>query len=304
MQPYDVQMRGTRIARVPGDVVISARRRQTIFWGACAAVLALGLVVAWTSQPTMTGKIEAAVLLGSFIALCAFLWWFRNHLRPRIQVTPDEIRYWHMGRHLQFTLSRQSGGGLCVIPALHRRIGWTTPAASWGPFLTFPGTGHYMGLRRFHVRAVRRACESRGWRFDGDVRLLARDARALWQEGKLWEAAHLVDVFGPFDEDDDGITATTSLGAAILEAYGDSLATHRASGNSASANRAAGNRAASNRAPGNTAAARAAYQRAADAQRSYAAFATSGSEGSARMSEAARLDAKAHAPGRQASQVG
>jgi hypothetical protein len=278
MQPYDdEEMRGTKIARVPGDVVISARRQQTIFWGVCAAILASGIVVAWNNQPTVTGKLQGAGFFSFIIALTMFMWWYVNRLRPRIQVTTDEIRYWYMGRQLQFTLSRQSGGGLCVIPALHRRTGWTTPAATWGPFLTFPGSGDYMGLRRFRVRLVRRACESRGWRFDGDVRLLARDARALWRESKLWEAAHLVDVFGPFDEDDDGITAATSLGAAILEAYGDSR---------------------------HGAVARAAYQRAADAQRSYAAFATSGAEGSARMSEAARLDAKARAQRpRQASQV-
>jgi hypothetical protein len=40
-------------------------------------------------------------------------------------------------------------------------------------------------------------------------------------------------------------------------------------------------------------AARAAYHRAANAQRSYAAFATSGGEGTARMTEAERLIAKA-----------
>jgi hypothetical protein len=36
MQPYDEAMRGTGIARVPGDIVIAARRKRTIFWGVCS----------------------------------------------------------------------------------------------------------------------------------------------------------------------------------------------------------------------------------------------------------------------------
>jgi O-antigen/teichoic acid export membrane protein len=81
------------IAPVPGDIVIAARRQLTIFWGACIVILALGVVVACSNQPTMAGKAGSAVFFGFFIALCAFLWWYRNRLRPRIQVTGDEIRY-------------------------------------------------------------------------------------------------------------------------------------------------------------------------------------------------------------------
>jgi hypothetical protein len=67
-----------------------------------------------------------------------------------------------------------------------------------------------------------------------------------------------------------GPDATTSLGAAVLEAYGDQLAaTDRA-------------------------AADAAYQDAAAEQRSFAAAATSGGEGLARTAEADRIDAKRH----------
>jgi hypothetical protein len=261
-------MRGTRITRVSGDAVVSARHQRTIFWGVCAAVLALGLAVAWSSQPTMTGKVQSVVFFSLFIGLCAFLWWYQNRLRSRIQVTPDEIRYWHQGRYLQFTLSRRSGGQLCIVPGVGPgRLTWG-PRITREPLLTIVGSGDYLGVGLFRLGAIRRACESRGWSFDGDGRLLAADARAWWQQGKLAEAAQLAEVFGPFAEDGDS-TAAVSLSAAILEAYGDSL--------------------------GRGAAARAAYQRAAAAQRSYAAFASSGSEGSARMSEAGRLDAKASA---------
>lgn len=234
---------------------------MTLFWGACAVILVLGLLESWNAQPTTAGKAEAAVFFAVIIALCGLAWWLQNRWRPRIQVTPGEIRYWAQGRHLTFTLSR-APGGLCLVPALHCH------EAAKSARLTVPGSGDYMSLRYFQVPLVRRACESAGWRLDGDSSLLASDARAMWHDGRLAEAAHLVDTFGPFDADGDGF-ATLSLGAAILEAWADYLASR------------------------DRAAASAAYRRAADAQRSYAAFATSGAEGSARISEAARLDAKA-----------
>jgi hypothetical protein len=254
-------MRGTGIKRVPGDIVITAQRRLTLFWGACAVILVLGLVAAWDAQPATAGKAEAAVFFAIFIALCGVTWWYQNRRRPRIQVTPDEIRYWSQGGHLTFTL-RRAPAGLCLVPALHCH------EVARSARLTVPGSGAYMSLRYFQAPLVRRACESAGWRLDGDQGLLASDARAMWHDGRLAEAAHLVDTFGPFDVDGDGL-ATASQGAAILEAWADHLASR------------------------DREAASAAYRRAAGAQRSYAAFATSGAEGSARMAEADRLDAKA-----------
>jgi len=140
-----------RIARVPGDIVIAARPQLTIFWAACIVILAMGLAVAWGNQPTMSGKAVSAVFFGLFIALCAFLWWYRNRWRPHIQVTGDEIRYWHQGRHLQFTLSHQpAGAALAVIQ---------------GRYLALSGSGDRIDIRYFSRRAIRRACESRGWTF-------------------------------------------------------------------------------------------------------------------------------------------
>ena len=66
----------------------------------------------------------------------------------------------------------------------------------------------------------------------------------------------------------DGPDGTTSLGAAVLEAYGDQLART------------------------DPAAADAAWRDAAADQRSFAAAATSGGEGLARMAEAHRIDVK------------
>jgi hypothetical protein len=96
-----------------------------------------------------------------------------------------------------------------------------------------------------------------------------RAVRELRAAGQLGEAIRLVGQLGPYGIA-DGPDATTSLGAAVLEAYGDQLAaTDRA-------------------------AADAAYRDAAAEQRSFAAAATSGGEGVARMAEADRIDAKRH----------
>ena len=97
--------------------------------------------------------------------------------------------------------------------------------------------------------------------------------RALRASGRLADAAELVDQLGPYGVA-EGIDATLSLGAAVLEAYGDQLAAT------------------------DPAAAADAYRRAAGDQRSFAAAATSGGEGIARMAEADRIDAKRRTPGR------
>ena len=94
--------------------------------------------------------------------------------------------------------------------------------------------------------------------------------RALRAAGRLADAAQLADQLGPYgvaDSDD----ATLSLGAAVLEAYADQLT--RADPRAADA----------------------VYRRAAGEQRSFAAAATSGGEGIARMADADRIDAKRRA---------
>jgi hypothetical protein len=94
--------------------------------------------------------------------------------------------------------------------------------------------------------------------------------RALRAAGRLAEAAGMAGRLGMYGVA-DGPDGTTALGAAVLEAYGDQLA-------AASDLAAAGN----------------AWRDAAADQRSFAAAATSGGEGMARMGEADRIDAKRH----------
>ena len=98
-----------------------------------------------------------------------------------------------------------------------------------------------------------------------------RTVRELRAAGRLTEAARLTEYLGPYGVAED-LTATASLGAAVLEAYGDQLAT------------------------ADPEAADAAYRRAAQDQRSFAGGATSGGEGMARMMEADRIDAKRRRP--------
>jgi hypothetical protein len=173
-----------RIDRVPGDIVISARFQQTVMWGAFIVILVLGLVESLYAQSTSTGKTQASVFFGVFIAVCALLWLRRNRRRPHLQVTGQEIRYWDGGGNLSFMLARSGhgqgapGGGaepavLCLLPP-RRDGGYFT-----GRRLTIPGSGDYLNVHPFRAQQVRPACESRGWRFNDDPALIAHEASRL-----------------------------------------------------------------------------------------------------------------------------
>jgi hypothetical protein len=244
-------------------VVVSARRRRTAMYGLMIVVLILGMAVSLTAQPTVSGRVTAVVFFGLFIALCVWLWLRVNRGRNRIEVAADAIRYLHWNGGVEFTLSRDAEQELRLIPRL-RDHGFVA-----GDRLTIVGSGDVMSLSGFSPRAVRRACQGAGWRFADrgagvDPELAARDLRRFREAGRLVEAAQLVDLFGPYDVDANR-SGTTSLGAAVLEEYADQMAQL------------------------DRRAARAAYERAAAEQRSFAAYATSGGEGAARMAEAERL---------------
>ena len=156
-------------------------------WGVFIVILVLGLVESLYAQPTSTGKTQAGVFFGVFIALCALLWLRRNRRRPHLQVTGQEIRYFDGGGNLSFMLTRGQGAFapgepsaaappvLCLLPP--RRDG----GYFVGRRLTIPGSGDYLNVRPFRARQVRAACESRGWRFDDDPALIAHEAGRLAQ---------------------------------------------------------------------------------------------------------------------------
>jgi hypothetical protein len=243
--------------------VVSQRRRYTIPFIVAVAVFILAMAGSLAAQPTTSGKVTAVIFFGIFIGLCTWLWLVLNGRRDRIEVTRDAISRRRGNGHTELTLSRRQGDSLRLIPRLSDH-GFTVADR-----LTIVGSGEAMNLFGFSPHTVARACEAREWRFDnGTGEQSARDLRQLFESCMLAEAAQLVDLFGPYDVN-AGPDATASLGAMVLEAYADQLAGIDRN------------------------AARAAYQRAANAQRSYAAFATSGGEGTARMTEAERLTAKA-----------
>src|SRR3954451_18566013 len=110
-----------RMDRVPGDIVISARFQQTVMWGAFIVILFLGLVESLYAQSTSTGKTQASVFFGVFIALCALLWLLSTRRPPHRQVPGQEIRYWARGGNLSFMLSRSEPGVtgppvVCLLP--------------------------------------------------------------------------------------------------------------------------------------------------------------------------------------------
>lgn len=251
--------------------VVSQRRRHTIPFICAVVVFILGMAGSLAAQPTTSGRVTAVIFFGLLIGVCTGLWLLLNGRRDRIEVTTDAISRRRVGAggggQTDLTLSRRQGDSLRLIPRLADH-GFTVADR-----LTIVGSGTAMNLFGFSSHAVVRACTARGWRFDdGTVEQAARDLRQLFEAGMLAEAAQLVDLFGPYDVD-AGPAATVSLGAEVLGAYADQLAGMDRN------------------------AARAAYQRAANAQRSYAAFATSGGEGKARMSEAERLAEKATSTG-------
>jgi hypothetical protein len=252
------QMSGSR------TITVRQRPRRTIVAATGVLVMALGLAVSLGAQPTVSGKITAAIFFGLFIALIVWLWRRVNRWRDQLEITPDVISFRHGRRGgPSITLTRQDGTDLRLIPPL------SDHGVIAGPRLALVGSGQAITIYGFAANAVRDSCAAVGWRFgNGSPAEAAQDLRALRDEGRLAEAVQLINVFGLCDWPTDG-NPDSSLSATILERYADELADR------------------------DRAAASAVYLRAAQAQRSFAAYASSGGEGTARMMEADRLTAKA-----------
>jgi hypothetical protein len=245
-------------------VTVKQRSRWTIRAVVGVVVMLLGLAASLAAQPTASGKITAAVFFGLFIALIVWLWRRQNRWRDQFEIKPDAIGFRHgRGGGPSITLTRGDGTDLRLIPAL-RDHGVTA-----GPRLALVGSGEMLTIYGFSADAVRRGCTAAGWRFgNGSPEQAAQDLRGLRDDGRLAEAAQLIELFGPCDWPAES-NPDSSLSAMILERYADGLAQR------------------------DPAASRAAYLSAAGAQRSFAAYASSGGEGSARMMEADRLTARA-----------
>jgi hypothetical protein len=159
----------------PGTVTVRQRPRWTIPAGAGVVVFALGLAVSLAAQPTMSGKISAAVFFGLFIAVIVWFWLRANRWRDRIEITPDAITFRHGRRGgPSIMLTREQGTDLRLIPALRDH------GIPVGPRLTLVGSDQDITIYGFSANAVRRGCTAVGWQFgNGTPEEAARTLRDL-----------------------------------------------------------------------------------------------------------------------------
>jgi len=150
-------------------VTVRQRPRGTILYGIGVVIMVLGLAASLAAQPTVSGKITAAVFFGLFIAVIVWLWLRANRWRDRIDITPDAISFRHGRRGgPSIMLTREQGTDLRLIPA--RRAHGVTAA----PRLILVGSGQDITIYGFSADAVRRGCTAAGWRF-GNSSEAARD---------------------------------------------------------------------------------------------------------------------------------
>jgi hypothetical protein len=248
--------------RPPGAVVIRARRTGTVIFGLLTVLWILALAASESAQPTTSGRIEAGVLFGIFLVLSVVGWLGSNRGRHQLEVRSDAIVTRPGANDKPFTLTRDPGDTLRILPR------FKVEGAVRPPRLLFLGTGGFITLRGFSLDEVKRACEAHGWRFDGDPSLAVRDVQGWLHQGRSVEAVQLIELFGPFSAAAADGEKNTGLEAAVFEDFGDKIMRKTRSG------------------------ARDAYRRAASAQRAFAGCAPSESESAARMAEADRIDGK------------
>jgi len=231
-------------------------------FGVLTLVWALALVTSVSAQPTAGGKVAAGVFFGVLTMASIGGWFAVNRRRGQLEVSHDLITR-RAGSAAPVTLSRDHGESLRILPPLGE-------FSVVGPErLILLGSGAAVSLTSMPSDEVRRACEARGWRFDGGAELAVRDVQRWLHAGRPAEAAQLIELFGPFSEVATNEDADTSLVAAVLEDCGDRVLRR------------------------NRAGARDAYRRAAAAQHAFASRAASAAESANRTAQASRLDSKA-----------
>jgi len=231
-------------------------------FGVFTLVWALALAASVGAQPAASGKAAAGVFFGVLIVASIGGWFIVNRRRSQLEVSHDLITR-RTGSAAPVSLSRSHGESLRVLPRL-REFSVVGPER-----LILLGTGGSLPLTSMPADEVRRACEARGWRFDGGSELAVRDVQRWLHAGKPAEAAQLIELFGPFSDVATDEDADISLVAAVLEDCGDRVLRR------------------------NRASARDAYRRAAAAQHAFASRASSAAESANRTAQASRLDSKA-----------
>lgn len=242
--------------------MIRARHTGAVLFWILTAIWLVALAASVSAQPTANGKIESGVLFGLFLVLTLGGWFSTNRSRSELEVSHDSIVY-RKGKGASYALHRPYSESLRILPPL-KDLAVSRPAR-----LTSLGSGGILPLTGFSLDEVRRTCEAQGWSFDGGSEPAVKDVQRWLHAGRSAEAEQLIALFGPFDGTAADGDADTGLQAAVLEDYGDKLIRR------------------------NRSAARGAYRRAATAQRAFAGYASSASQGAARMAEANRIDGKA-----------
>jgi hypothetical protein len=224
-----------------------------LFWVLC-------LAVSVAAQSTASGRIEAGVLFGIFIAASAGGYYGVRTRGRQLEVGRDTIASRLTPKAQALTLTADEGGTLRILPK------FTLYGKTRQPRLIFLGRGGFLLLGGFRLEEVGRVCTAQGWRFDGDPALAVDDVQRWLHRGQSIEAVQLLELFGPFPAAAADEEPRTGLEAAVFEDVGDKL--------------------------GRSARARDAYQRAAAAQRAFAGYARSADENAARLAEADRIHAK------------
>lgn len=185
----------------------------------------------------------------------------------RLEVSTDAIATRSRWRPGPATLTRDKRDTLRIVPD-----GMLPGKRPSGTSLIVLGTGGFARLRRLDPDEVKRACEARGWRFDGDTGLAVTDVRSYLSRGEVEQAMRVTELFGPFPGAVADGSSYLALSAAVFEAYGDSL-------DGTSGDLGWGG-------------ARDSYRQAVDAQKIFAVAADARAEREARDAEALRLEEK------------
>ena len=230
----------------------------------------------WVGHLTLGGGfIAGAVSLAALLAVPDIL---AN--RDRITVTGDAITFEAWSDGSRVTLSRHEGDLLLVLP------GFAYPGRCVSRRIAQLGTGRSITVSWFlRKRAIRRACDRSGWRFGYRLDLAERQLRRWRAWGWRASAYNFIVLHGPFAMPDVP-GGRLSLGAAILEEYGDEIVE-------------AAHARFESHLPDIQFLRHAVrvYRRAADEQRIYATLADSTGERATRTAEADRLATKASKAG-------
>jgi len=154
-------VRQNELRRDAGVIIVAQRPRYTVTIGIMIAILVLGAVVSETNPYALGTRIFIVVFFGALVALCVWIWFWKNRYRNHIEVADDAIRYVRWSGEQTVVLSRPESGELRIVRRLSDRKLFLYDR------LVVPGTGGWMNLRWFSTRAVRQACLARGWRVDG-----------------------------------------------------------------------------------------------------------------------------------------